>query len=55
MQMSLEEVAALLELAGRAPKSGAEQLWYQTLMFRWNASQRAQQTEGEEEEQEEDV
>ena len=50
MNMTLPEVEALLELAGRAAKSGAEQLWYQTLLFRWNSSQRAQQDEEQEEE-----
>lgn len=41
MQISVQDVTALLELADRAPKSISEQLWYQGVLTRWNQSQAA--------------
>ena len=40
MTMTTEEVQALLELAGRAPMSRVEALWFEAVVQRWNDSQR---------------
>jgi len=40
MQMTVVEVQALLELAGRAPMSRVEALWFEAVVQRWNDSQR---------------
>ena len=39
MQMTVVEVQALLELAGRAPMSRVEGLWFEAVVQRWNDSQ----------------
>lgn len=45
--ITLQDVAALFEIASRSPKTAAEELWFRELLNRWNQSQAAAQAAAE--------